>query len=186
MDWNKISFASESCIWHINFILLFYHHNEYIILSVLVLVHLHVRLHFKTQLEFYACDWITTLSEQQNNQTLKTVFLHFQRLLVVWQATISGHLTFTSLVATYENHSCKQPAAVTDTSRVFSYESFHCIWQKAVAMSHLTRNTAICNMLYVNRDKHNDHPFWMILGMIGLHKSSKTSETFVKIHDILH
>ena len=53
-------------------------------------------------------------------------------------------------------------------------------------MSHLTRNTAICNMLYVNRDKHNDHPFWMILGMIGLHKSSKTSETFVKIHDILH
>ena len=37
----------------------------------------------------------------------------------------------------------------------------------------------------VNRDKHNDHPFWMILGMIGLHKSSKTSETFVKIHDIL-
>ena len=53
-------------------------------------------------------------------------------------------------------------------------------------MSHLTRNTAICNMLYVNRDKHNDHPFQMILGMTGLHKSSKTSETFVKIHGILH
>ena len=43
---------------------------------------------------------------------------------------MSGHLTLTSLVATYENHSCKQPAPVTDTSRVFT--------QKAVEMSSLT------------------------------------------------
>ena len=53
-------------------------------------------------------------------------------------------------------------------------------------MSHLIRNTAVCNMLYVNRDKHNNHPFWMILSMIGLRKASKTSETFLKIHNILY
>ena len=139
MDWNKISFASESCIWHINFILLFYHHNEYIILSVLVLVHLHVRLHFKTQLEFYSCDWITTLSEQQNNQTLKTVFLHFQRSLASYHKRpfnlyiSSGHLWEPFLqAASCSNgyiegvHLWKLPLYITKSSCNVSPYKKHC------------------------------------------------------------
>ena len=134
MDWNKISFASESCIWHINFILLFCHHNEYI-LSVLVFgtftCPVTLQNTSKHNLKFML---VTELQHCQNNRITKhrkTVFLHFQRLFVVWQATISGHLTLASLVATYENHSCKQPAPVTDTSRVCTYDSFHCIITKS-------------------------------------------------------
>ena len=74
------------------------------------------------RLEFYACDWITTLSEQQLHyrQTLKNsfrsvFFFHFQCVFVFEQAFVSGCFTLTSLITNDENHSQKRPAAVTDT-----------------------------------------------------------------------
>ena len=57
-----------------------------------------LQLHFKTPLEFYACDWITTLSEQQHSKTLTNRFFAFSMLICSWA---SSHT---------ENHSCKWPA----------------------------------------------------------------------------
>ena len=74
-------------------------------------VHTHIRLHFKTLLEFHACDW---LSEPQHSHT-RTVFLHSKHLFVAGKATVSGHLTLTPLVAAHENNSCEQLAPVSDT-----------------------------------------------------------------------
>ena len=74
-------------------------------------VHIHFRLHFKTLLEFHACDW---LSEPQYSQT-RTVFLHSKHLFVAGKATVSGHLTLTPLLAAHENNSCEQLAPVSDT-----------------------------------------------------------------------
>ena len=74
-------------------------------------VQIHIRLQFKTLLEFHACDW---LSEPQHSQT-RTVFLHSKHLFVAGKATVSGHLTLTPLVAAHENNSCEQLAPVSDT-----------------------------------------------------------------------
>ena len=41
--------------------------------------------------------------------------MHSQCLLLAEQALVSGHLSLTALVASYENHSRKRPAPVTDT-----------------------------------------------------------------------
>ena len=68
--------------------------------------------HFKTSLEFYACDWIKTLWKQQYSQIpINSFFLHFQCLFVVEQAPVSDHLTLISLLATYKIiSSLKRPA----------------------------------------------------------------------------
>ena len=58
---NKISFASESWIW-ISQLQIVVRHSEFISVSVFVSFHIYIRQHFKTSLEFYACDWITTSS----------------------------------------------------------------------------------------------------------------------------
>ena len=73
-------------------------------------------IHFITPLEFYTyAEWINTiLSEQRYSQTLTNRFLHFQCLFVAGQAPVSRPLTFKFLVATYENHSCKQSSPETD------------------------------------------------------------------------
>ena len=78
-------------------------------------VHIHVRLLFKTPGEIYACDSITTWTEQRYSQTLTgSFFLRLQFLFVVGQAPVSGHSTPTPLVATYENHSSNRPAPMKD------------------------------------------------------------------------
>ena len=72
----------------------------YIIFSIFFLFFSQTCLSTK-RLKIYACDWITTLSEQQLHcrQTLKNSFLsivfffHFQRLFVVKQALVTGHFT---------------------------------------------------------------------------------------------
>ena len=73
--------------------------------------HIDVRLHFKHHLNLML---VTELQHFQNNSIAKQVFiLPIPSLLVAGQApVISGHLT---LVATYENHSHKRPAPVTNT-----------------------------------------------------------------------
>ena len=57
-------------------------------------------------------------------------FFVYQYLLLAGQAPVSGHLSPTPLVATYENHSHKWPAPVMDifyrVRRVSAYESFDC------------------------------------------------------------
>ena len=54
-------------------------------------------------------------------------FLHFQSLYVAGQAPVSDHAILVSLVATYENRSCKRPVSVTGTVSV-AQESLHNIY----------------------------------------------------------
>ena len=71
--------------------------------SVLVFSLYTHQLHFKTPLEFYACDWITTLSEQQYSQTLTDRFFAFSMLIF---SRASSHT---------ENPSCKWPGPEMET-----------------------------------------------------------------------
>ena len=66
-----------------------------------------LQLHFKIPLEFYACDWITTLSEQQHSQTLTNRFFAFSMLICSWASSYT------------ENHSCKWPAPEMETFFTF-------------------------------------------------------------------
>ena len=60
-------------------------------------------------------------------QTHIFFFLHFQSLFVAGQAPVSDHSILVSLVATFENRSCKRPASVTGTEGAVQ-ESLHNIY----------------------------------------------------------
>ena len=50
-------------------------------------VHIHVRLHFKTPGEIYACDSITTSTGQQYSQTLTGSFFTFTIFICSWASS---------------------------------------------------------------------------------------------------
>ena len=114
-DFRRHAFASESCILMRQLDIAVRHH-EFISFSVFSFFFFSQTCLSTKRLEIYACDWITTLSEQQLHcrQTLKNsfFFFHFQHLFVVKQALVSGHFTLTSILAINDNHSWKRPRGV--------------------------------------------------------------------------
>ena len=117
-DFRRHAFAAESCILMRQLDIAVRHH-EFISLSVFSFFFFSQSCLSTKRLEIYACDWITTLSEQQlhcrqtlKNSFLSIVFFHFQRLFVVKQALVTGHFTLTSILAINENHSRKRPRGV--------------------------------------------------------------------------
>ena len=79
-------------------------HNEFMSALVFFFSLYTHQLHFKTPLEFYACDWITTLSEQQYSQTLRG-FLNFLCFLFC-----SGASSHPKMETFFMSQGCTHPA----------------------------------------------------------------------------
>ena len=117
------NFRPRITLWNLYFISLFIKMNLYQIQCFLLFSFFtNMSGHFNTPLEFYACDWIKTLWKQHYSQTPRNSFFAFPMFIRIEQAPVSGHLTLTSLIGTYEIISSrKRPAPVPFTVLILKF-----------------------------------------------------------------